>query len=43
MTDIEFFISGRKIFDTGLRPGLVQLADEVGVKVHATNREEKRK
>jgi acylphosphatase len=37
MVDTEFYISGKKIFDVGFRPGLVQLADEVGVKVHATN------
>lgn len=43
MVDTEFYISGKKIFDVGFRPGLVALADEVGVKVHATNlrREEK--
>jgi acylphosphatase len=40
---MEFFISGRKIFDTGFRPGLVQLADQVGVKVHATNQKKEDK
>jgi acylphosphatase len=37
MVDMQFFISGQKIFHTGFRPGLVELADDVGVKVHATN------
>jgi acylphosphatase len=39
MVDMEFHISGKKedIFDMGFRPGLAQLADEVGIKVHATN------
>ena len=39
MVDMEFYISGKKedIFNVGFRPGLIQLADEVGVKVHATN------
>ena len=39
MVDMEFSISGNKkdIFDVGFRPGLVQLADEVGIKVHTTN------
>ena len=39
MVDTEFSITGDKkdIFDVGFRPGLVQLADEVGIKVHTTN------
>lgn len=37
MVDMEFFITGKKIFDVGFRPALVLLADEVGIKVHATN------
>jgi acylphosphatase len=32
-----FYVSGKQIFDVGFRPGLVQLADEVGIKAHATN------
>ena len=34
-----FYITGDKndIFDVGFRPGLISLADEVGIKVHATN------
>jgi acylphosphatase len=43
LVDKEFFIKGRNIFDIGFRPGLVFLADEVGVKVHATNLRDKRK
>ena len=39
MVDMEISITGDKkdIFDVGFRPGLVQLADEVGIKVHTTN------
>jgi acylphosphatase len=39
MVDKEFSITGdkRDIFDVGFRPGLVQLSDEVGIKVHTTN------
>jgi acylphosphatase len=37
MADTEFYIQGKNIFDVGFRPGLIQLADELGVKVHATN------
>ena len=39
MVDMIFYITGDKndIFDVGFRPGLVSLADEVGIKVHATN------
>jgi acylphosphatase len=39
MVDMEFSITGDKkdIFDVGFRPGLVELADELGIKVHATN------
>lgn len=37
MVDMEFFVTGKNIFDVGFRPGLVHLADEEGVKVHATN------
>jgi len=39
MVDMEFSITGDKkdIFDVGFRPGLVQLADEVGIKVYTTN------
>lgn len=34
-----FYITSDKndIFDVGFRPGLIALADEVGIKVHATN------
>ena len=39
MVDMIFYITGDKndIFDVGFRPGLISLADEVGIKVHATN------
>lgn len=45
MVEMQFFIEGnrRDIFDVGFRPGLVQLADEVGVKVHTTNLRRDRK
>ena len=37
MVEVILYVSGKQIFDVGFRPGLVQLADEAGVKVHSTN------
>ena len=41
MVDKIFFINGEKIFDIAFRPALIQLADEVGIKAHATNLRDK--
>ena len=41
MVDKIFFIKGQKIFDIAFRPALIQLADEVGIKAHATNLRDK--
>jgi acylphosphatase len=39
--DKIFLINGKKIFDIPFRPGLIQLADEAGIKTHATNLRDK--
>jgi acylphosphatase len=41
LVDKIFFINGEKIFDIAFRPALIQLADEVGIKAHATNLRDK--
>lgn len=41
MVDKIFLIKGKNIFDIGFRPALIQLADEAGIKAHATNLRDK--
>lgn len=45
MVDKIFYITSDKddIFNVGFRPGLIALADEVGIKVHATNLHKEKK